>query len=437
MADDSDANAPAPGPASAGRATVRRGAVSRRRLLAGSGLATAGLLVGASGGVGGVAGASGSNGAPESDGQIVPFVGAHQAGIATRAQKQLAFAAFDVSATTPRDLMTLLSTWTSAAAAMTGGRPVPGPEGAGAPAADTGEALGLGPSRLTLTVGFGPTLFDGRFGLASKRPEALADLPAFVGDQLDVLASNGDLCVQACADDAQVAFHAVHDLARLALGSATVRYLQLGFGRTSSTSSTETTPRNLLGFKDGTDNLQSDDRSQFDRFVWVGPDTDQTWMAGGTYLVARRIRIGIEAWDRSPVPQQEATIGRYKLNGAPLGSSQEHDPVDLAAVGPGGTPAIPIGAHIRQASPHMNGGERLLRRGYSFSNGIDPQTGEFDVGLFFICFQRDPRTQFAAIQRRLAGSDQLSQFVTHTSSALFACPPGMGAGEDWGTALFS
>jgi deferrochelatase/peroxidase EfeB len=434
MADEPTVNASAAGPVSDAGATLRRGAVSRRRLLAGSGLATAGLLAAVSGGVAGSSTLPGSYEASESGRQIVPFLGPHQAGIATPVQKQLAFAAFDVTATTSRDLISLLSTWTSAAATVTAGRPISGPGQADAPAADTGEALGLGPSRLTLTVGFGPNLFDGRFGLASKRPAALADLPAFAGDPQ---ASNGDLCIQACADDAQVAFHAIHDLARLALGSATVRYLQLGFGRTSSTSSAESTPRNLLGFKDGTDNLQTDDPSQFDQFVWVGPDADQSWMSGGTYLVTRRIRTRLEAWDRSPVSQQEATIGRYKVSGAPLGGSREHDPVDLAALGPGGTPVIPIGAHIRQASSHLNGGARLLRRGYSFSNGIDPQTGEFNVGLFFICFQRDPRTQFTRVQQRLADSDQLSQYVTHTSSALFACPPGIGPGDNWSSALFS
>jgi deferrochelatase/peroxidase EfeB len=437
MADEPTLSTAAPGPGSDGGALLRRGAVSRRHLLAGSGLATAGLLAAVSGGVAGSSGVAGPVEPSESDSQIVPFGGAHQAGIATSAQRQLAFAAFDVTATTSRDLISILSTWTTAAAAMTAGRPVPAPKETDALESDTGEALGLGPSRLTLTVGFGPSLFDGRFGLASKRPAALADLPTFAGDQLDALASNGDLCIQACADDAQVAFHALHNLARLALGLATIRYLQLGFGRTSSTSSTQNTPRNLLGFKDGTDNLQSDNPSQFDRFVWAGSDTDQPWMAKGTYLVARRIRTRIEAWDRSPVAQQEATIGRSKLSGAPLGSRREHDPVDLAAVGPGGTPIIPMGAHIRQASPHLNGGVGLLRRGYSFSNGIDPQTGELDVGLYFICFQRDPRMQFVRIQERLASDDQLSQYVTHTSSALFACPPGIGPGDNWSSALFS
>jgi deferrochelatase/peroxidase EfeB len=419
-----------------GETAHRRKELSRRRLLAGSALGTAGMLAVTSG-IAGASGRTGSTNPSGSEGQIMPFAGDHQAGIATSVQKQLAFAAFDVTATTSQGLRSLLSTWTSAGAAMTAGRMLPGPETAGFLAADTGEALGLGPSRLTLTVGFGPKLFDGRFGLTPRRPEALADLPGFPGDQLEATASNGDLCIQACADDAQVAFHAIHNLARLALGSATIRYLQLGFGPTSSISPSQGTPRNLLGFKDGTDNLRPDDASLFDRFVWVGSGSDQPWMTGGTYLVARRIRIHLEAWDRSPISQQEATIGRYKMNGAPLGGSREYDPVNLAAIGTGGRPSVPAGAHIRHASPHLNDGARLLRRGYSYSNGIDPLTGELDVGLFFICFQRDPRAQFARIQRQLARNDELSRYVTHTSSALFACPPGIGSDDVWGSALFA
>ena len=408
--------------------------LSRRQLLAGTGLASVGLAAAAT--VGGVAaGAAGAAGSTIGGGQSVPFTGPHQAGIATVAQDQLAFATYDVTAAGADGLAGLLATWTAAARQLVTGRPLDGSTDPAAPAADTGEAAGLGPSRLTLTVGFGPGLFDDRFGLAGRRPAALADLPAFAGDQLDPAASGGDLCVQACADDAQVAFHAVHNLTRLALGSATLRSLQLGFGRTSSTSSDQSTPRNLLGFKDGTDNLLAQDTAGFDHFVWVGDDTDQPWMVGGTYLVARRIRARIEQWDRTPLADQEAVIGRSKASGAPLGGTHEHDPVDLDALGTGGYPVIPAGAHIRQAAPSTNGGQRILRRGYSFSDGLDPVTGELDVGLFFLSFQRDPRTQFVPIQRQLASSDSLTQYVVHTASALFACPPGLGNDDDWGTAL--
>ena len=175
-------------------------------------------------------------------------------------------------------MIALLKAWTAAAASMCAGQEVGTGGAAGGPPAapptDTGEALGLSPANLTLTVGFGPTLFGGagkadRFGLAARRPAQLADLPAFAGDALDPLTSGGDLCVQACSNDPQVAVHAIRNLARIAKGTASVRYSQLGFGRTSSTSTAQETPRNLMGFKDGTDNLKAEDTSIVNQYVWA------------------------------------------------------------------------------------------------------------------------------------------------------------------------
>jgi deferrochelatase/peroxidase EfeB len=397
--------------------------------LAASALSTTALSVAAAG----PAGAAGDPGG--GDAPTVPFHGPHQAGITTPEQGHLVFATYDVTATGRAALATLLATWTDAAHRLTAGLPVDGPSGPLSPPADTGEAVGLGPSRLTLTLGFGPTLFDDRFGLGPHRPDALVDLPAFAGDALDPQQSGGDLCVQACAADARVAFHAVHNLTHLALGSATVRSLQLGFGRTASPGDGQPAPRNLIGFQDGTDNLVPTDTAAMDRFVWADRAGGPAWMAGGTYLVARRIRIHLEAWERSTLHDQEQTIGRRKANGAALGSSGPADPVDLAAVGPDGHPVIPSNAHIRVAAPASNGGEAILRRGYSFADGIDPVTGELDAGLFFICFQRDPRRQFIPIQQALADGDALAQYLETTGSALFACPPGIGPGQSWGHGL--
>ena len=407
---------------------------SRRQLLARSGLATAAAVAAAAAGPGGNAVAGAATGAAGDGSATLPFHGAHQSGIADPEQARLAFAAFDVTAARRSELATLLDSWTSAAESLTQGRPLGDDGAASAPPTDTGEARDLAPARLTLTVGFGPSLFDQRFGLAGRRPAALVDLPAFPGDQLDPARSGGDLCVQACADDAQVAFHAVHTLARLALGSATLRYVQYGFGRTASGGADTTTPRNLLGFRDGTDNLDTADPRSLSTYVWAD-DTDQPWMRGGTYLVARRIRVHLEAWDRSTLGDQERTIGRAKASGAPLGGTHEHAPVDLAAVDSFGNLRIPDGAHIRVAAPSTNHGAAILRRGYSFADGIDPTTGELDAGLFFLCFQKRPAEQFVRIQRRLATQDALSAYLAHTGSGIFACPPGTSPGQYWGHGL--
>ncbi len=414
--------------------------IDRRAFLTGAGGAGIGL------GVGAVLGESRSGAAASAPGTaadasaVVPFWGPHQAGIATPAQDHLHFAAFDLVTPRRQDVIDLLATWTTTAAALSTGDP------AGTldddllrPPVDTGEALGAGPANLTVTFGFGPGLFvsggTDRYGLQGSRPAALTELPAFAGDRLDPARGGGDLAVQVCADDPVVAFHAVHMFARQARGVAALRWSQLGFGRTSSTTSTQETPRNLMGHKDGTNNIHADDADQLDQHVWVGQE-GPAWLQGGSYVVVRRIRMHLEAWDRATLGEQEQTIGRHKSSGAPIGGTEESSPVDLDATDQAGRPLIPARAHIRLAAPSTNSGARLLRRGYSFADGVDA-LGEQDVGLFFICYQRDPTQQFVPIQQRLAGADALDEYTVHTSSAVFACPPGAEQGGSIGAALWS
>jgi deferrochelatase/peroxidase EfeB len=370
----------------------------------------------------------------------VPFYGSRQAGIATPAQEFVDFAAFDLISDSVDDLRDILKEWTTAGAQLTAGRQYrsAADDGSGAPG-DTGEAVGLGPAQLTITIGFGPSLFGSgrnRFGLARRRPGKLVPLPSFRGESLDHDRSDGDLCVQACADDPQVTFHAIHVLARIASGAATLRWSQSGFGRTSSTSRSQETPRNLMGFKDGTRNIRAEEAEAMDEFVWVPVGDGPDWMAGGSYLIARRIQILFDVWDATSLEGQERVIGREKVSGAPLGADAEYDPVDLDAAS-NGEPVIPTDAHIRLASPASNGDQRILRRGYSYSEPPEPGSGQIDAGLFFICFQRDPERQFVPLQRRLAVSDALNHHTLHTASAIFACSPGCQPGGFVGEGLFA
>jgi deferrochelatase/peroxidase EfeB len=374
----------------------------------------------------------------------VAFHGAHQAGIATPPQAHLSFASFDLTTESHAALKRVLRRWTAAAAAITAGRQYAPPERSPSlPPADPGESLGLAPARLTLTFGFGPTLFerDGedRFGIAGRRPSALRPLPRFSGETLEHASSGGDLCVQACAEDPQTTFHAIHLMAMLAAAEARMRWTQVGF-RTQPAGGAGT-GRNLLGFKDGTCNISTADAAALNDFVWVRHGDQPRWMRGGTYLVARRIEIVLSAWDGLTLPEQERAIGRYKLSGAPLGARHEHDPVNLSAVDRQGNPIIPIEAHIRIASPETNGGLRILRRGYSFSRGatpgpVDRGGHQLDGGLFFIGFTRD-LDRFAPLVRRVLSRDALNEFTMHTASAVFAIPPGVRPGGFIGEQLFS
>ncbi|HMJ72971.1 MAG TPA: iron uptake transporter deferrochelatase/peroxidase subunit [Solirubrobacterales bacterium] len=407
---------------------------TRRHLLASAGAGAAGI------GLGGVSGyLIGQETAEASSGGTgsVAFYGEHQAGIDTPAQDRLHFAAFDLVAESRAELRELLREWSRAAAEMTAGDPIGDANGVPlAPPEDTGETVGLLPSRLTVTIGFGPSLFERRrLALRRKRPPALQKIPALPGDELNGEESGGDLCVQACSDDPQVAFHAIRNLARIGRGTVVMRWSQLGFGRTSTTSRNQDTPRNLMGFKDGTANIRAEDTDAMRRFVWVG-DEGPAWMRGGSYLVSRRIRMLLEVWDRSALEDQEQAIGRHKYSGAALGESDESDPLDLEAES-GGKPTIPVDAHVRLASASMNGGVRILRRGYSFTDGVDESLGELEAGLFFLCFQRDPQRQFVPIQRRLGSNDALNEYIKHVGSAVFAIPPGARQGGYVGETLLS
>ncbi len=355
------------------------------------------------------------------------------------------FASFDVITTDRAALVALLVQWTEAAERLVQGGsagPVGPTEGDDRlPPDDTGEAIDLPASRLTLTFGFGPGLFRDangadRFGLADRQPKALRDLPHFPADALDPARSGGDLCIQACADDPQVAVHAIRNLARIGFGTVSVRWSQLGFGRTSSTSTSQATPRNLFGFKDGTASIKSEERADTEKFVWVAPgdDTAAEWMAGGSYLCARRTNMRIETWDRQTLRAQELIIGRTKRSGAPLSGGEEFTEVDLTMPGRDG-PVVPADSHVAMVHPDAHGGVRMLRRGYNFVDGSDG-LGSLEAGLFFIAFVRDPDTHFIPIQRAMSTPDALMEYLKFTGQALFAVPPGVGPGEHIGQSLF-
>lgn len=389
--------------------------------------------------------------------QVVPFRGEHQAGVVTwPPQRHLYFASFDVVTTKREDIARLMKAWTAAAERMSAGETAQPLEGGlqlavppvrraspdddldEAPdpstwAADTGETIGMSPSRLTVTFGFGTTLFvkDGkdRFGLASQRPQALIDMPTFEGDQMAEGRTGGDLAVQACADDPQVAFHAVRQLARIAEGVAQLRWVQTGFRPSSG-------ERHLLGFSNGKGNPSPRDSALMSKVVWAGEE-GPAWMRGGTYLAARRIRFAIEHWDQMPVSIQEKAIGEMRHDPNARPASLPTTPSHPGEAGDPGTPS-----HLDIVTPDAL---RILRRSFSYNDGLNfiaerwppwRQGLEYDAGMFFICFQKDPRTGFVHMYEKMSKRDaMLNQFWTHEGGGLFAVPPGARAGEYVGQTL--
>ncbi|MEU6893241.1 iron uptake transporter deferrochelatase/peroxidase subunit [Streptomyces sp. NPDC046557] len=413
--------------------------ISRRRLLGTVGAAgAAGLALGATGGAlahsalaespqpttRGDAGTLASLGST-----AVAFHGDHQAGITTPLQAKGHVLAFDLAPGAGRtEAAALLRRWSDTARRLMAGET--------APTADTGIALDAGPSSLTVTFGFGHSFFE-RTGLASRRPSALDPLPDFSSDRLDLQRSNGDLWIQIGANDGLVAFHALRALQKDAGEAARVRWQMNGFNRSPGATGAPMTARNLMGQVDGTGNPKPAD-PDFDKRIFVpaaGPGpAEHAWMAGGSYAVVRRIRMLLDDWDKQSLAQQEQVIGRTKATGAPLTGGSETTKLDLAKLGADGKPVIPANAHARISAPEQNGGAAMLRRPFSFHDGIAPD-GSPDAGLLFICWQADPLRGFVPVQRKLDRGDALSEFIRHESSGLYAVPPGPRPGEYVGQRL--
>ncbi|MGW7050143.1 iron uptake transporter deferrochelatase/peroxidase subunit [Streptomyces sp. NPDC054887] len=419
------------------RDDVRESDISRRRLLGTAGAAgAAGLVLGATGGAT-VYAATGSEAARDGaaltsvGSTAVPFHGAHQAGITTPLQARGHLVAFDLAPGAGRkEAAALLRRWSDAARRMTAGLPL-----SGAADPDTGVALDAGPSSLTVTFGFGRTFF-GRTGLADRRPAALDPLPDFSSDQLDPRRSDGDLWVQIGSDDALVAFHALRAIQREAAGAARVRWQMNGFNRSPGATARPMTARNLMGQVDGTGNPKPSD-PDFDRRIFVpadGGDEGPAWMAGGSYAVVRRIRMLLDDWEKLARDDQEKVIGRKKSDGAPLTGGTETTPLDLDRTGRDGKPVVPANAHARISAPEQNGGAAMLRRPFSYHDGIRAD-GAPDAGLLFVCWQADPLRGFVPVQRKLDRGDALSPFVRHEASGLFAVPGGAREGEYVGQRL--
>jgi deferrochelatase/peroxidase EfeB len=360
----------------------------------------------------------------DSSADRIPMYGEHQAGIITPQQTYAYLVSFRIMVTDRPSLVNLLRSWTKFCDLSTAGGTMRTGDNPLLPPDDTGETLDLPASRLTATFGFGPTFFNengkDRFGIASKMPAYLKDIPRMPSENLNPSLSGGDICIQVCAEDQQVAFHAIRNFIRLSTGSATVNWMVEGF---ISGGSSGETPRNLFGFKDGTANNLHQTQEGYKDVIWAG-NNEPSWMRGGTYMAYRKVRMLLEVWDRSSLTDQEDTFGRHKESGAPYGKVGEYASVDASK--------MPIGAHVRLAK---EAGTQIHRRAYSFTDGIDPRTGNVNAGLLFISFQRNPDEQFIPLLRLMQSKDALNEYTSHVASGLFACPGGIREGQYIGQSI--
>lgn len=390
--------------------------MDRREFLKKAGIGGAGLALGVSGAAAFFANKAQEEKKISDGGEEISFYGEHQAGITTPMQKNIYFVVLDLHSTDKEEVIQMFKDWTDYSSKLVDGELVKN-DGSNVllPPSDTGETVGLNPYRLTLTFGVSADFLK-KMGLEKKRPKEFRDLPPFPKEQLQEKYTGGDIVIQACADDEQVAFHAVRNLVRKARNTITMKWSQSGFAAIGDRMST---PRNLFGFKDGTANVTKE--KDFDQVIWT---ESEDWMNGGTYLAVRRIQMFLETWDRTNLQEQENTFGRYKESGAPFGKKDEFDEVDLAL--------LPVDSHVRLAK-EVN--KPIYRRSYSYSDGIVERTGQFDTGLLFLSFQKNPDS-FVKVQTNLGAQDKMNEYVTHIGSGLFACFAGVKKGEYLGQKLF-
>lgn len=350
----------------------------------------------------------------------VPFFGPHQAGITTPAQAHVMFVSLDLrKGSGPDDVRRLMRLLSDDSARLMSGRPPLG--------AEDGELPGL-PSRLSVTVGFGAGLLDAA-GKGDRCPAVIRSLPAFPGDRLEARWSGGDLLLQVCSDDPMPLSYAVRRLVRDAKSMATVRWVQRGFNQARNSEPAGTTTRNLMGQRDGSANPVGE--SAIADVVWSRGEPG--WLAGGTMLVLRRIRMSLDAWDDFGREGKELAMARRLDTGGPVTGGGERDRPDLTKTDSLGLPVVADSAHVVQATP-QDPGERMLRRGFSFDDGPTAD-GTPDAGLLFAAYQADAAAAFVPVQRRLAQADALNLWITHIGSAAFAIPPGCAEGQFLGQSL--
>ena len=364
-------------------------------------------------------------------GRRVPFQGDRQPGVDTPAAHFGLLAAFNLVSDDRARLARSLRDLTDEARGLMEVRPPPRRDTA-YPPTETGI---LGPEGradgLAVTLSVGASLFDDRFGLADRRPRELVRMPFLANDRLDPAQSHGDLLLALSADQPDVLLHALRQLMRRTRDNLVLHWMLDGYNRPDARPAPgRTDNRNLLGFKDGTANLDITDKALMDELVWVGADDGEpAWAVGGSYQAVRIIRMFVEFWDRTPLNEQQKIIGRDKGSGAPLGKDREGDDPGYAE-DPAGQ-GVPLDAHIRMANPRTpeTAGSRILRRGFNFSRGFDA-AGRLDQGLAFVSYQRSLANGFLAVQARLKG-EPLEEYILPVGGGFFFALPGVTSGDTW------
>jgi deferrochelatase/peroxidase EfeB len=368
---------------------------------------------------------------------VVPFDGIHQAGILTPPQMQATLASLDSIAPTRLYLQEALQALSTRARELCQGGAYP-LRSLDEPPFDSG-VLGtdIAPDDLTVTIAFGSSLFDGRYGLAKSLPPGLRRMQAFPIDDLDQSQCHGDVMLQICSSHRDTAAHTLRELLRTVMGNLQLRWTVDGFRGAKRGPTPHSTPRNLFAFRDGTANPDVTDSALMNQLLWLPSSSGpRAWTAGGTFQVVRLINMHVEFWDRVGLGEQQRMIGRYRDSGAPLGGTSEFENPDYTSDPEG--KRIPLNAHIRLANPRTaaTADQRLLRRSYNYQRGFD-SAGQLEQGHAFVVFNQSIQRQFETVQGRLMEEPMIDYITTVGGGYFFAPPAARGSGDWVGSGLFA
>lgn len=351
---------------------------------------------------------------------VVPFDGPHQAGIATETQASLNLIGFNLKDGVDADgIVRLMRLWTEDARALTAGQ---------APLGSLEPEMNAWPANLTITVGFGPRIFD--VAAPEKKPEWLRDIPAMDRDELREEWGQTDLVLQICADDPIMCAWAMRHMTRAGTDYVATAWVQQGFMNAYGAIPQGQTPRNLFGQVDGTANPYEED--EYAEQVWID---EPEGFAGSTSLVVRRIAMHLDEWEMLDRVSREEVVGRTLDDGAPLSGGGEFTDPDMEAIDDYGLPVIDRNSHMARAMPPADHPEqRFKRRPYNYN--LPPEPGSealSNAGQIFFAYQKDPDVQFTPVLKRLDEADRLNEWITHIGSAVYWLPPGTNPGGDGGT----
>ena len=312
------------------------------------------------------------------------------------------------------------------------------------PSSETGE-LGFKDdydrAHLTITLGISIRGFEKLGVPAELRPQDLREIPW--GQLVNTAPGSdfGDLVLQICADNLYICEHVVRRIEEELGEEFTLASTVIGSQRYSSRAgrTSRREGRALIGFLDGTSNLDPRNKEEDAALVFVDPDNvgeypdnppteppaevsqygqqpgqgphfppdlatkpaqEPEWTEHGTYMTVQVSKFETRAWDDLTQDDQEKTVGRFKVSGASLDLTDEDadlekDPVFASDPTSLKVPAV---AHIRKANPRgpEDAKRRIFRRGYPL---IGAGVGDLQRGLIFIAFARTISTQFEFIVR--------------------------------------